>query len=161
MLSYGVYIVSSKKEGKFNAQIANSVFQITSEPPRIAISINKNNLTHEFIEESGVFAVSVLKQETPFPFIGIFGFRSGRDIDKFQNCKYIIGKTGCPVVTENSLAYMEFKVSGKFDFETHTIFIGEMVAQESLEEGEPLTYAYYKLFKKGKSPKSAPTYVKE
>ncbi len=160
-ISYGLYIVSSFKEEKFNGQIANTVFQITSEPPKVAVSINKGNLTHEFIEASGYFAVSVLRQETPFPFIGNFGFKSGRNVDKFANCSYKIGMTGCPIVLENSVAYMEFKVIDKVDAGTHTIFIGEMLEGEILEEGEPLTYSYYKMVKKGKSPKSAPTYIKE
>lgn len=160
-LSYGLYIVSSFKNGKLNGQIANTVFQVTSEPPRVAISINRENLTHEFIEASGYFAVSVLKQETPFQFIGNFGFKSGRIVDKFENCPYKIGKSGCPIVIENVLAYMEFKVIGKIDAGTHTVFIGEMIDGEVLGEGEPLTYAYYKMVKKGKSPKSAPTYIKE
>lgn len=160
-ISYGLYVVSSFKERKFNGQIANTVFQITSEPPRVAVSINKDNLTHEFIETSGYFAVSVLRQETPFSFIGNFGFKSGRNVDKFANCSYKIGMTGCPIVLENSIAYMEFKVIDKVDAGTHTIFIGEMLEGEILEEGEPLTYSYYKMVKKGKSPKSAPTYIKE
>lgn len=160
-ISYGLYIVSSFKDGKLNGQIANTVFQVTSNPPRIAISINKENLTHEFIEASGYFAVSVLKQETPFPFIGNFGFKSGRIVDKFENCLYKIGKTGCPVVIENALAYMEFKLIDKIDVGTHTVFIGEMIDGETLGEGEPLTYAYYKMVKKGKVPMSAPTYKKE
>lgn len=160
-LSYGLYIVSSFKDGKLNGQIANTVFQVTSEPPRVAISINRENLTHEFIEATGYFAVSVLKQETPFPFIGNFGFKSGRIIDKFENCPYKTGKSGCPIVIENALAYMEFKVIGKIDAGTHTVFIGEMIDGEILEEGEPLTYAHYKMVKKGKSPRTAPTYLKE
>lgn len=160
-ISYGLYIVSSVKEGKLNGQIANTVFQITSEPPTVAISINKENLTHEFIEASGHFAVSVLKQETPFPFIGNFGFKSGRVVNKFENCAFKIGKTGCPIVLENSIAYMEFKVINKIDAGTHTVFIGEMVEGEIIDDGEPLTYAYYRMVKKGKSPKTAPTYLKE
>jgi len=73
-LGYGVYIVTSKKDNRFNGQIANTVFQVTSEPPTIAVSINKNNLTHDFIKESRVFSASVLCQDTPLTFIGRFGF---------------------------------------------------------------------------------------
>ena len=83
-LGYGVYIVCSKKGEKFNGQIVNTLFQVTSEPPTIAVSINKNNLTHEYIEDSKVFTASVLYQDTPLSFIGKFGFRSGRDINKFE-----------------------------------------------------------------------------
>ena len=73
-LSYGLYVVTSKKGDKLNGQIANTVFQVTSEPPTIAVSINKNNLTWEYIKDSGAFAVSVLCVDTPLSFIGRFGF---------------------------------------------------------------------------------------
>ena len=78
-LGYGLYVVSSIKGSRRNGQIANTVFQITSEPPTIAVSINKNNLTHQFITESKVLSVSVLSQDTPLSFIGRFGFKSGRE----------------------------------------------------------------------------------
>ncbi len=87
-LGYGLYVVSSKKGDRLNGQIANTVFQIASEPPTIAVSINKNNLTHEFIKESRMLAVSVLSQDTPLSFIGHFGFKSGRDIDKLEGINY-------------------------------------------------------------------------
>jgi len=81
-LGYGVYVVTSKKDDRINGQIANIVFQVTSEPPTIAVSINKNNLTSDFIKESRGFSASVFYQDTPLTFIGCFGFRSGRDMDK-------------------------------------------------------------------------------
>ena len=93
-----MYVVSSRKGDRLNGQIANTVFQITSEPPTIAVSINKNNLTHEFIEESRVLTVSMLSQDTPLSFIGHFGFKSGRDIDKLGGINYKIGKTQAPVI---------------------------------------------------------------
>ena len=73
-ISYGLYVLCSKKEDKFNGQIGNAIFQVTSEPPTVAISINKKNLTHDYIKKSKVFTVSVLNQETPMTFIGNFGF---------------------------------------------------------------------------------------
>ena len=89
-ISYGLYIVSSKKGDKLNGQIANTVFQITSEPPTIAVSINKGNLTHDYIAQSGVFTVSILSEQAPMELIGKFGFKSGRDIDKFAGIDYKI-----------------------------------------------------------------------
>ncbi|GAH20661.1 unnamed protein product, partial [marine sediment metagenome] len=97
-ISYGLYIVSSKKGDKFNGQIANTVFQTTAEPPMVAICINKKNLTHEFIQKSKVFTISILSKETPMKFIGLFGFRSGRDLDKFKDVNYKIGIIGIPIV---------------------------------------------------------------
>lgn len=160
-VSYGLYVVSSRLDGKFNAQIANTIFQITSEPPTVAVSINKQNLTHEYIEKSRVFAASVLSEETPLKFIGHFGFKSGRDLDKFKEVKFKIGVTGAPIVVEKAVAYLEVKIIGSVDAGTHTIFIGKVVDAEILSGDEPMTYAYYHQVKKGLAPKTAPTYIKE
>jgi len=160
-LGYGLYVVCSKKGDKLNGQIANTVFQITSEPPTIAVSINKSNLTHEFITESKVFTASVLSQDTPISFIGHFGFKSGRDMDKLGGINYKTGETHAPVVTDNTLAYLEAKVIQQVDVGTHTIFIGELVGADVLREGEPMTYAYYHQVKRGTTPRTAPSYIEE
>ena len=78
-ISYGMYIVSSVKEGAINGQIANCAIQIDNNPVTIAVSINKKNLTHEYIKNSSLFSISVLKKTTPLRFIGKFGFQSRRD----------------------------------------------------------------------------------
>jgi flavin reductase (DIM6/NTAB) family NADH-FMN oxidoreductase RutF/rubredoxin len=160
-LSYGLYVVTSVRGDKLNGQIANTLFQITSEPPTIAVSINKQNLTHEFIHDSRVFAVSILSQDTPLSFIGNFGFKSGRDIDKFAQVNYKIGKTGAPIVLDHALGYLEAKVINEVDVGTHTIFTGDLIEAETLKSGEPMTYAYYHEVKRGTAPKTAPTYRKE
>jgi flavin reductase (DIM6/NTAB) family NADH-FMN oxidoreductase RutF/rubredoxin len=161
-LGYGVYVVTSKKDSRLNGQIANTVFQVTSEPPTVAVSINKNNLTHEFIKESRVFAASVLCQETPLSFIGRFGFKSGRDTDKFEGINYRIGETGAPVVLDNAVSYIEARVTKEMDVGTHTIFVGEVVNADMVAEDKVgMTYEYYHQIKGGKTPKAAATYVEE
>lgn len=159
-INYGLYIVGSQNGNRINAQCANTVFQVTSEPVRIAICINKQNLTHEYIIKSGVFSVSVLSQEAPFEFIGRFGFRSGRDFDKFEGINYKTGKTGSPIVLDYTLAYMECKVVKSMDIGTHTLFVGELIDADILKEGTPMTYDYYHRVVKGKEPKTAPTFIK-
>jgi ferric-chelate reductase [NAD(P)H] len=141
-ISYGLYVVSSKKGEKFNGQIANTVFQVTSEPPIIAVSINKQNLTHEFIQESKLFTVSILSKETPMKFIGRFGFKCGRDFDKFEGIKYKVGVSGAPVVIENAIGYLECQVIGSLDVGTHTIFIGKVVDAEIIKDDDPMTSEY-------------------
>lgn len=158
-ISYGLYVITSSHLGKANGQIANTVFQITSQPATFGISINKTNYTHEFISRGGKFAVSVLAQSTPMTFIGHFGFKTGRDFDKLEKIGHIIGAAGVPIVTDNAVAYLEAEVKQQLDCGTHTIFVGELVGAEVLKNEEPLTYAYYHQVKKGKSPKTAPTYV--
>lgn len=157
-LNYGLYIVTSYFGDKLNGQISNTVFQVTDQPPRIVTCVNKKNLTHEYISNSGAFAISVLDQSTPMTFIGLFGFKSGREVDKLSQVKYMKGETGCPCVTENTLAILEAKVIDKMDVGTHTLFVGEVVSGKVLADGEPITYAFYHEIKKGKTPKNAPTY---
>ena len=160
-ISYGLYVVCSKNDKRFNGQIANAMFQVTSEPATVAISINKQNLTHEYIEKSKIFTISILSEEAPLKFIGNFGFKSGRDIDKFDNVKYKIGKTKAPIVLDYALAFIECKVIDKIDVGTHTIFIANVIEADILNDKNPMTYAFYHKIKGGYSPKTAPTYFKE
>jgi ferric-chelate reductase [NAD(P)H] len=157
-ISYGIYIVTSHLDGKLNGQIVNTVLQVTSDPPRVAVIINKNNLTHEFISQSKSFGASVLDTTTPMTFIGLFGFKSGRDVDKLSQVQFIEGNTGVPLVTDHSLSVLEAEVVDQVDVGTHTLFVGDVVRADVLGTGEPLTYAYYHTQLKGKSPKTAPTY---
>ena len=160
-ISYGMYVIGSKKEDKINGQIANTVIQTSSEPPTISVCINKSNLSHDFIRSSKVFTVSILSRDTPLNFIGRFGFKSGREVNKFEGISYELGETGAPIVLDNALAYLEAKVIGEFDVGTHTDFWGELVNADVLQEGEPMTYAYYHLVKRGTTPKTAPSFIKE
>ena len=159
-ISYGMFIVSSNKDKALNGQIANTVFQITSEPVTIAISINNKNLTHEFIKSSGTFGVSILSEEATLPFIGKFGFKSGRNEDKFKDVNFKVMPSGCPIVTDYSVAYIEAKVINCFDCLTHTLFLGQMTDSEMIKPGKPMTYEYYHLVKKGTTPRAAPTFIK-
>jgi len=160
-LGYGLYVVCSRKGDKLNGQIANTVFQVCSEPPIIAVVLNKQNLTNEFVSASKVFTVSILSQDTPLSFIGGFGFKSGREVDKLKGIGYKLGETGAPIVLDNTLAYLEAKIINQIDVSTHTIFIGEIVAADVVKEGEPMTYAYYHEVKRGSTPKTAPVYIEE
>ena len=160
--SYGMYIISSKNDGKFNGCIVNTVFQITPEPPMIAVSVNKKNLTNEYIAESKVFVVSVLAEETPLEFIGRFGFRTGRDIDKFErvNCK--TGQSGVPIVLDNAVGFIEAEVTDAINVETHTLFIGRITACQTIDESKvPMTYNYYRDVKNGRTPRTAATYIEK
>ncbi|MFH1115453.1 MAG: flavin reductase family protein [Pseudomonadota bacterium] len=157
-ISYGLYIVTSHLDGKLNGQIVNTCLQVTADPPRVAVIINKNNLTHEFIAQSKVFGVSVLDTTAPMTFIGLFGFKSGRTVDKLSQVQSISGTSGVPLVTDHSLSVLEAHVFDQLDVGTHTVFVGDVIRAEVLKVGEPLTYAYYHSHLKGKSPKAAPTY---
>jgi flavin reductase (DIM6/NTAB) family NADH-FMN oxidoreductase RutF/rubredoxin len=158
-LSYGLYLICSLDDSKYNGHISNTVFQITAEPPTLSICINKQNLTYQYIKKSKVFSISILDQETDFKFIGLFGFKSGKEIDKFKGINYKLGTNGSPIILDNTLGYIECDVINEIDVGTHSLFIGKIVDANSLKDGEPLTYSYYRKVKKGLSPKNAPTYI--
>jgi flavin reductase (DIM6/NTAB) family NADH-FMN oxidoreductase RutF/rubredoxin len=160
-LGYGLYIIGSVKDKKLDALVANTVFQITTDPLTIAVSITKTNLTYEFIRDSKVFTVSVLSQDTPLLFIGRFGFKSGRDTEKFEGVDYKLGVTGAPVVTDNAVSYLEARVINELDVGNHALFIGEVVDAEVLSHKTPMTYAYYHREKRGTTPETAPSYIAE
>lgn len=160
-ISYGLYIVSSKDENKLNGYISNTVFQVTSEPAQFAVCCSKNNYTAELINKSKSFSISILKKDTSPELIGLFGYQSGRDIDKFKNVEYITGNTGVPILTEDTLAWFECRVVKTVDVGTHLLFTAEIIDNDLIDvNGEPLTYSYYREVRKGKAPKNAPTYVK-
>ncbi len=158
-ISYGMYIVSSVKDGKGNAQIANTLMQITNEPITLAVSINKDNLTHDFIESSSLFGLSVLENDTPLNLIGKYGFKSGRDMDKMKDAEVKIVSGGCPVILDNAICYFVAKVVNQMDCGSYSVFLGEVMESEIVKTAEPMTYAYYHLVKCGNTPKTAPTYI--
>lgn len=158
-LSYGLYIVTTKNaKNNINGQVVNSLFQVTSEPASIAICINKENCTHEYLMESKLFGASILEQNTPFKFIGKWGFKCGRDTNKFENTNYKIGQNSVPLIIDYSIALIEGKITNSLDLGTHTLFIGEVTNQETLKDAKLLTYDYYQNVIKGKAPKNAPTF---
>ena len=161
-LSYGVYVVASGNENRKNAFIATTVFQVTSEPPKIVVACNKDNFTTNIIRELKVFSASVLKQNCSSTIIGNLGFRSGKDFDKFENYNnYCYGKnTNVPIILEDSIAWFECKLIEEVNVGTHILFVGEVLdAQITAENIEPLTYSYYSNVKKGVSSKNAPSYI--
>jgi flavin reductase (DIM6/NTAB) family NADH-FMN oxidoreductase RutF/rubredoxin len=160
-IGYGMYVVCANKGKAINGQISNTVFQIASEPPTIAVSINKQNFTHGFIQSSRRFTVSILAEDTALEFIGKFGFKSGRDTDKFKDINFKVLASGCPVVLDNTLGYLEAEVISQMDAGTHTVFLGRVTAMEMLTTAKPMTYAYYHQVKRGVTPKTAPTFIKE
>ncbi|MFH1776538.1 MAG: rubredoxin [Candidatus Omnitrophota bacterium] len=160
-ITYGIYLVAVNKQDTLNAQVVNTVVQITSKPVILAVSIAKENFTHEFIEESQRFSISILSENAPLRFIGKFGFKSGRQENKFSEVKYKLLASGCPVVLDYALCFLEVKVVNKVDCGTHTVFLAEMTGAEFLTDGRPMTYDYYHNVKNGRTPRTAPTFMEK
>jgi len=160
-LSYGLYIIATEVDGKKFGYIGNTAFQVTSEPSQIIISSHKNNFTTSKILESKKFSISVLQKEVNTALIGIFGFMSGADMDKFNNIETISSVTGAPIITDSSVAWFDCRVLNSFDVGSHILILGEVVDADVLSGEEPLTYDYYREKYKMLAPKNAPTYIEK
>ena len=158
-ISYGLYVVATNLDGKLNGQVVNAVMQITAEPICITVCLNKANYTTELLTKSKKFSVSVFAEDVSLPFIGNFGFRSGREHDKFSKCAYKISDLGLPIITEHMTAAVEAEVIDVVDVHTHQLFVGEVKSAEVLADVNPLTYADYHKLKRGKSPAGAPSVI--
>ena len=155
-MSYGMYVVGSGLDGEDNAMIANAALQVTSKAKTVAVIINKELRTHSFITKSGHFSLSVLNKETPNDFIRRLGFSAGKSDEKMAGLS-VRRHGSLPVILDHACAYMTAKVIGHLDVLTHTIFVGEVLEAEVIDESEPLTYEDYRK-NKGATPITAPTF---
>lgn len=143
-LSYGLFVLTSKNGDKQNGCIVNTVAQVTDTPLQISVTVNKSNLTHDMIKESGVLNVSVISESADFSLFERFGFKSGRNTDKFENFEnFIISKNGVAYVYGGINAIISGEVVNSIDLGTHTQFICKVVDSFSLNEEKSMTYQYY------------------
>lgn len=142
-IPYGLYVLTAKGE-KLNGCVINTLQQVTSNPERISITVNKDNYTTSLIEKSGEFNISILDINTNFETIKNFGFSSGRDVDKFEKFKdFKLSKNGLPYITKNTNSYLSAKVISKTDVGTHITFVADVTEDVVLSEVESITYSYY------------------
>ncbi len=143
-LSYGLFVLTARDGDKDNGCIINTASQVTSEPNRITIAVNKNNYTHDMIRKTGTFNVSVLSQDVTFDTFRHFGFQSGRDTDKFADFRDAErSANGLLYVTKGANALISGRVIEEKEFETHTLFIAEVTECRVLSDEPSVTYAYY------------------
>lgn len=143
-LTYGLFVLTAKQKEKDNGCIINTAIQAASEPNQISIAVNKANLTHDMIMETGVFNVSVISEAASFDLFKRFGFQSGRDADKFAGFTGMTrGANGVYYVTEGTNAYFSVEVEKTIDLGSHTMFIGTITDMNVLSEDNSVTYGYY------------------
>ena len=143
-LTYGLFVLSARDGEKDNGCIINTAMQVTDTPLQIAVAVNKNNYTLEMIQKSGVFNVSILSENTPFSLFQNFGFKSGRNEDKFSNFESKKrAQNGVFYITEYTNAFMLLNVVDTIDFDTHTMFVCEIEESMTCTDDPTMTYAYY------------------
>ena len=143
-LSYGLFVLTTRNDGKDYGCIINTAIQAASEPNQISICVNKANYTHDMIKSSGIFTVSVISEEADFSLFKHFGFQSGRDVDKFADFADVAeGAEGMKYITKGTNAYMCVKVTQTTDLGSHTCFVGEIMDMDVISEVPSTTYVYY------------------
>ena len=161
-LTYGLFVLTSGFDGKDSGCIINTAGQVTAEPNRISIAVNKGNFTHDLVKKSGKFNISILSQEARFETFQHFGFQSGRNVDKFAgytDCKR--SGNGLYYVTAGANGYISAKVEQEVDLGSHTLFLAAVEDMEVLSDTPSTTYSYYQSHIKPKpeAPKTSGTTV--
>lgn len=143
-LTYGLFVLTARLGEKDNGCIINTAGQVTSTPNRISITVNKDNLTHDLVKESGKFNISILSERADFDIFKHFGFQTGRETDKFDGyaaCKR--SENGLYYITEGTNAYISGTVEQAIDLGSHTMFIASVDDMEVLASEPSASYAYY------------------
>ncbi len=151
-IGYGLYVVTSNDGRKDNGLIVNTVTQVTNTPNRVAVVINKQNYSHHVIKQTGIMNVNCLSVDAPFRVFETFGFKSGRNVDKFESCRPIRSENGLVVLPHYINSYISLKVAQYVDLDTHGMFICDITEARVISDRETMTYTYYQ---KNVKPKPA------
>lgn len=142
-LSYGLFILTAKDGAKDNGCIVNTVGQVTSQPNRISLTVNKANYTHDMILKTKEFNVSVLAENSKFETYKHWGFQSGRNTDKLESISFKRSANGLVYIAEETNAFLSAKVVSTMDLGTHTLFIADVTDGEVLSQVPSATYSFY------------------
>lgn len=142
-IGYGLYVVTSNDGKKDNGLIVNTVTQVTSTPNRIAVTINKANYSHHVIKQTGIMNINCLTVDAPFKVFEAFGFKSGRNVDKFADCTPLRSDNGLVFLPRYINSFMSLKVEQYIDLDTHGMFICSVTEARVLSDRDTMTYTYY------------------
>ncbi|MBO5136712.1 MAG: flavin reductase [Clostridia bacterium] len=142
-IGYGLYVVTSNDGKKDNGLIVNTVTQVTNTPNRIAVTINKENYSHHVIKQTGIMNINCLTVDAPFSVFEKFGFKSGRNTDKFEGCEPLRSDNGLVFLPKYINSFMSLKVENYVDLDTHGMFICSVTEARVISNVETMTYSYY------------------
>lgn len=153
-LTYGLFILTAKEGEKDNGCIVNTVMQVTTDPNRIIVAVNKQNYTHDMIVRTGTFNVSILTEQSKFETYKHWGFQSGADVDKTEAISFKRSENGLIYLAEETNAFLSAKVVSATDLGTHTLFLADVTDGAVLSEDPSVTYSYYQKNIKTAPPKT-------
>ena len=158
-IGYGLYVATTNDGEKQNGCIVNTVVQLTQEPIKVAVAINKANYTHDVAKLTGKMNVNCLTEKVPFNVFQRFGFQSGREVYKFSDYEYVMSENGVAVLTDYINAYISLSVVEYIDMGTHGLFICSVTESKTISDDESVTYSYYQKHIKPRPQKKVQGYV--
>ena len=142
-IGYGLYVITAREGEKDNGMIANTLMQVSSEPLRFSVCINKSNYTHDMIKNTGIMNVSPISKSAPFEVFKALGFSSGRDTDKMSSLSFRRSENGIAVLSDNVNSFLSLKVYQYIDLGSHGLFICDLTESEVITKDETMSYTYY------------------
>ena len=142
-IGYGLYVVTTNDGTRDNGLIVNAVTQVTNTPNRVAVTVNKANYSCHTIQQTKKMNVNCLSVDAPFKVFEVFGFQSGRTVDKFANCEPLRSDNGLVILPRYINAYLSLQVEECVDFDTHVMFICSVTEAKVISNLETMTYTYY------------------
>ena len=161
-LSYGMYVIGTRCDGRDYGCVANTFAQVTSSPLQVSVALNKDNATTAAVRQAGRFTASCLSEQADMQLIGTFGFHTSTELDKFAQHASARDEAGMPYVVEQCCAWFSARVVSELDLGTHVLFVGEVQeCAKVADAAAPMTYAFYHQVKGGKTPPKASSYLGE
>lgn len=161
-LSYGMYVIGTRCDGRDYGCVANTFAQVTSSPLQVSVALNKENATTAAVRQAGRFTASCLSEQADMQLIGTFGFHTSTELDKFAQHASARDEAGMPYVAEQCCAWFSARVVSELDLGTHVLFVGEVQeCAKVADAAAPMTYAFYHQVKGGKTPPKASSYLGE
>ena len=152
-LSYGMYVIGTRCDGRDYGCVANTFAQVTSSPLQVSVALNKENATTAAVRQAGRFTASCLSEQADMQLIGTFGFHTSTELDKFARHASARDEAGMPYVAEQCCAWFSARVVSELDLGTHVLFVGEVQeCAKVADAAAPMTYAFYHQVKGGKTP---------
>ena len=161
-LSYGMYVIGTRCDGRDYGCVANTFAEVTSSPLQVSVALNKENATTAAVRQAGRFTASCLSEQADMQLIGTFGFHTSTELDKFARHASARDEAGMPYVAEQCCAWFSARVVSELDLGTHVLFVGEVQeCAKVADAAAPMTYAFYHQVKGGKTPPKASSYLGE
>ena len=142
-IGYGLYVVTSNDGKRDNGIIVNSITQLTNSPNRVGVTINKESYSHHVIKQTGIMNVNCLSVDAPFSVFENFGFKSGRNVDKFAGYEPLRSDNGLAFLEKYINSFISLKVEQYVDLGTHGMFICSVGEARVISDKETMTYTYY------------------